>query len=93
MCSPHSTDRPRNLTPTHASSRAYRHPDGEFNVLVSTSVSKEGIDVGSCRIGLEHGKLKTATELTQFMGRVRAEDGRYTQGYSQLNRFVIRFQN
>lgn len=44
-----------------------RFKDGEFNILVSTSVSKEGIDVGSCRIGIEHGKLKTSTELTQFM--------------------------
>ena len=69
---------------------------------LSPHLSKEGIDVGSCRIGIEHGKLKTATELTQvlavlentsfhakpsnysvrpdlsqqFMGRVRAEDGR-----------------
>jgi len=43
--------------------------DGRFNVLVSTSVCKEGIDVGTCKVGIEHGGLISSTELTQFIGR------------------------
>ena len=42
---------------------------GAFNVLVSTSVCKEGIDVGTCKVGIEHGGLISSTELTQFMGK------------------------
>jgi len=42
---------------------------GDFNVLVSTSVCKEGIDVGTCKVGIEHGDLISTTELTQFMGK------------------------
>lgn len=48
-------------------SKAFKH--GDFNVLVSTSVCKEGIDVGTCKVGIEHGGLISSTELTQFMGK------------------------
>mmetsp|Transcript_68254 Transcript_68254/g.154417 ORF Transcript_68254/g.154417 Transcript_68254/m.154417 type:complete len:1061 (+) Transcript_68254:1654-4836(+) len=48
---------------------------GKFNILVSTSVCKEGIDVGKCKVGVEHGRIISTTVLTQFMGRVRAKDG------------------
>jgi ERCC4-related helicase len=50
-------------------SKAFKR--GDFNVLVSTSVCKEGIDVGTCKVGIEHGGLISTTELTQFMGKSR----------------------
>ena len=40
----------------------------QFNVLVSTSVCKEGIDIGSCKLGIEYGRSASSTELTQFIG-------------------------
>ena len=31
--------------------------------------------MGTCQVGIEHGGLSSSTELTQFMGRVRAKNG------------------
>lgn len=65
----------RGMTPDEQIYKSRAFKKGEFNVLVSTSVCKEGIDVGSCKVGIEHGGLISSTELTQFMGRVRAKEG------------------
>ena len=39
------------MTPQQQIDKSTRFRDGHFNTLVSTSVVKEGIDVGSCRVG------------------------------------------
>ena len=65
----------KGMSPHQQIQRGEEFKSGCFNVLVSTSVCKEGIDVGSCKVGIEHGGLASSTELTQFMGRVRAREG------------------
>ena len=39
------------MMPKEQIDKSMRFRDGHFNTLVSTSVVKEGIDVGSCRVG------------------------------------------
>jgi ERCC4-related helicase len=64
------------MTSAEQVERSREFKDGVFNILVSTSVCKEGIDVGDCSVGIEHGDIVSQTALCQFIGRVRADHGR-----------------
>ena len=47
--------------------------DGAFNILVSTAVCQEGIDVGSCSLVIRYDSASTETALIQTRGRARAK--------------------
>jgi hypothetical protein len=46
---------------------------GTFNILVSTAVCQEGIDVGSCSLVIRYDSASTETALIQTRGRARAK--------------------
>lgn len=67
---------------------------GDFNVLVSTCVGEEGLDIGEVDMIICYDASKSPTRLVQRMGRTgRQREGKtiflLTQGREQRVRLVI----
>ena len=51
--------------------------DGKLNLLVSTSVLEEGIDIGKCNLVIRFSEPKTYREFVQSKGRARAKNSHF----------------
>lgn len=49
---------------------------GHLNLLISTSVGEEGIDIPDCTFAIRYGIKSNEISAVQARGRVRAKEGR-----------------
>ncbi|KAM8945601.1 ATP-dependent RNA helicase DHX58 [Pelodytes ibericus] len=55
-----------------------RFRKGKLNLLLSTSVAEEGLDIPECNIVVRYGLMTNETSMIQARGRARAEESRYS---------------
>lgn len=58
-------------------SAARRFNEGQFRVLIATSVAEEGIDIQACDLVIRLDGTQTSKSLIQSRGRARSMDSRY----------------
>lgn len=70
--------------------------DGDLNLLISTSVAEEGLDIKECNVVVRYGLLTNEIAQQQASGRARAENSVYsvvaTEGGRELRRELINEQ-
>uniref|UniRef100_A0A8C5QSJ7 RNA helicase n=1 Tax=Leptobrachium leishanense TaxID=445787 RepID=A0A8C5QSJ7_9ANUR len=55
-----------------------RFRKGHLNLLLSTSVAEEGMDIPQCNIVVRYGLMTNETSMIQARGRARHEESRYS---------------
>ncbi|KAG0334359.1 hypothetical protein BG000_008399 [Podila horticola] len=66
-----------NMTSKEQSIIINKFRDKEYNLLVSTSVAEEGLDVQPCNVVIRFDPVDTTTSYIQSRGRARRKDSRY----------------
>merc|ERR1740130_1063986 len=62
---------PRGMRAKEQEQAVAQFKSGRTNVLISTSVGEEGLDVGNCRLVIRFNVMNTVTALVQSRGRAR----------------------
>ncbi|KAM9843408.1 ATP-dependent RNA helicase DHX58 [Aulostomus maculatus] len=63
----------------HEQGETIRHfGQGSLNLLISTSVAEEGLDIPECNLVVRYGLLTNEIAQLQASGRARAKDSRYS---------------
>jgi len=55
----------------------FRFREKKYNLLFSTAVLEEGLDVASCNLIIRFDRIKSYRSYTQSMGRARSKDSEF----------------
>ncbi|KAF9301807.1 Dicer-like protein 1 [Mortierella antarctica] len=66
-----------NMTSKEQSIIINKFREKEYNLLVSTSVAEEGLDIQPCNVVIRFDPVNTTTSYIQSRGRARRKDSRY----------------
>ncbi|KAF9212827.1 Dicer-like protein 1 [Podila verticillata] len=66
-----------NMTPKDQSIIINKFRDKDYNLIVSTNVAEEGLDIQPCNVVIRFDPVNTTTSYIQSRGRARKKDSRY----------------
>ncbi|NXU79804.1 DHX58 helicase, partial [Oreotrochilus melanogaster] len=72
------SDQARHMTPNEQQDVIKQFREGTLNLLFSTSVAEEGLDIPECNIVVSYGLMTNEIAMMQARGRARAQDSVYS---------------